>query len=159
MVDVPLAEAPTGVDADDWEAACGAVRAYCRWHVAPSVPEPITVDGSGAAVLFLPTLHLTAVTSITNDGTAVVDPEWSESGMVRRAGCWTRKLRGVVANITHGYETCPPEVLAVAAELVTSAGRGGASSVTSGAHQVRFEPTLDSRQRSILDRYRIASVS
>lgn len=159
MVDVPLAGTPTGVDAGDWEAACGAVRSYCGWHVAPAVPEVLTMDGSGEDVQFLPTLHLTAVASITNDGDVVTSPEWSQSGMVRGAGCWTRKFRGVVATITHGYEECPPEVLKVAAELVSSADRGGVSSVTSGAHQVRFEPSLDSRQRSILDRYRIVWVS
>lgn len=156
MVDVPLAESPTGVDAEAWAAACAAVRDYCEWHVAPSVTEEVTMDGSGASVQILPTLRLTALISITNDGTAVTDPEWSSHGIVR--GCWTCKFRGVVANMTHGYADCPADVLTVVSEMVATSGRGGVSSVTNGTHQVQFDAaSFNSQQRATLDRYRLPS--
>ena len=154
MVDVLLADAPDGVDRDAWGAACAAVRAYCGWHVAPSVTEDVTVDGSGSSVQVLPTLHLTALHSITNDGSAVAEPEWSASGMVRRGGCWTSRWRGVTARITHGYDACPLEVLDIVAEMVASAPSRSVSSVASGGHSVTYEPTMSTRQRAVLDLYR-----
>lgn len=160
MVVEDLAPSPSGVDVAAWGAACAAVRAYCGWHIAPSVAEEVTIDGSGGSVEFLPTLHLTALTSITSDGSTVPDPEWSEAGMVRKgSGCWTRKYRGVVAEITHGYDECPPEVFKVVAEMVAVSALGGISQVTSGSHQARFEPSLSSRQQDLLDHYRLVSLS
>lgn len=158
MATEPLVAAPAGVDADAWAAACAAVRAYCGWHIAPSVTEDVTVDGSGGNIQLLPTLHLTALTSITNDGTAVTDPEWSEAGMVR--GNWTQKLRGVTANMTHGFAVCPPELLPVLRAIVNGSSLGGASSVTSGTHQVQFEQALSNTQhRATLDLYRMVTIA
>jgi hypothetical protein len=158
VVTDPLAATPTGVDADAWEAACGAVRAYCGWHVAPSVTETVTVDGPGGNVLFLPTLHLTGITSLTNDGTTVTDPEWSEAGMVR--GSWTSKFRGVVAEITHGYEECPAEIIGV---LTEAASRGVGGSAVSQVGQVRMggvsgvpgAASFMLEQEAVLDRYKL----
>lgn len=157
MVDEPLAEAPEGVDEDAWAAACAAVRAYCGWHVAPVVEETVTLDGSNGPLMFLPTLRLVDLLSITNDGEAVGDPEWSANGIVR--GSWTYKLRGVVAVMEHGYEEAPVEMLAVVAEMVASAGRAGVEQVTSGTHTVRFGAQMDSRQRGVLDRYRLVTLA
>ena len=155
-----LAVAPEGVDADAWEAACAAVRGYCGWHIAPSVTESVTVDGSGTEIQPLPTLHLTALNSITNDGVAVDAPEWSEAGMVRGA-CWSSKFRGVVADMTHGYDSCPPEILGVLAE---AADRGVVGSAASQVGQVRMGGVdgvsgavafvIDKRSY-VLDRYKL----
>jgi hypothetical protein len=158
MVDVPLAAPPEGVDAVAWSAACEAARAYCGWHIAPSVTETVTVDGPGGSILMLPTLHLTDVASITNDGTAVTDPEWSEAGMVR--GSWSCRFRGVEVTMTHGYDSCPPEILGVLRE---AASRGVTGSAVSQVGQVRMGGVsgvpgaasfmLD--QQAVLDRYKI----
>jgi hypothetical protein len=147
--------APTGVDADTWEAVVAEVRAFCGWHIAPEVTETITLDGPGSHLLVLPTLRLVDLVSITNDGAAVTDPEWSASGMVR-AYCWTRKFRGVVAEITHGYEEWPTDLLAVMTEMASSAsGLAGVKAVTSGAHQVTFETSTRPGQFDVLGRYQI----
>lgn len=149
---------PLGVDELRWNSVFDAVRAYCGWHIAPVVAETVTVDGSGTWEQLLPTLRLVALNSITNDGVVVADPEWSTSGVVR--GGWTRRYRGVVADMTHGYEQWPAELLSLAADAVAAAGRGGVSSVTSRQHQVRFDAAtllaaLEDGQRSTLDRYRL----
>ena len=155
-----LAPAPSGVDADAWLAACRAVRSYCGWHVAPSVDETLTLDGSGARRVYLPSLHVTDVTAATSDGAAVTSPEWSESGIVKHpSGCWSSKMRGVTVTLAHGYDECPEDLLAVLRELVSSASLGGVSQVTNGEHSVRFEGALNTRQRSVLDAYRIVSVA
>ena len=145
---------PEGVDRDAWSAAVASVRAYCGWHIAPEVTETLTVDGSGTSVQMLPTLRLVDLISITNAGSVVADPEWSTSGMVR--GCWTSRFRGVVAEMRHGFEEWPSDLVAVIAEMVASGGQARVSQVTSRSHQVSFD--LDDaaeRQRQTLDRYRI----
>lgn len=158
MVDMPLAPTPSGVDEQAWASACAAVRAYCGWHVAPSVTETVTVDGSGSSVQLLPTLHLTSLVSITNDGTAVTDPEWSEAGMVR--GSWTSKWRGVTAEMVHGYDDCPAEIVGI---LHEAASRGVAGSAVSQVGQVRMggvsgvpgAASFLMEQTAILDRYKL----
>jgi hypothetical protein len=74
-----------------------------------------------------------------------------------RTYCWTRKYRGVVAEITHGYEEWPAELLSVMTEMAsTSAGAyAGVKSVASGAHQVTFETSMSSTQRDVLGRYQL----
>jgi hypothetical protein len=99
------------------------VRDYCGWHIAGSVTETVTVDGSGSDVLDLPTLRLTAVLVVTEDGETVDvdDLEWSTAGYLKRASAWTTKLRGVAAQITHGYVEMP---VSLAEVVMTSAARG-----------------------------------
>lgn len=153
----PLADLPVGTDEAAWLAACDAVRGYCEWHIAPSVTETLTLDGPGGSVLHLPSAHVTAVASVANNGTAVADPQWSASGMIRADyGRWTERFRGVVVELTHGYDECPADVLKVLRDLIDGAGRTGVAQVTSGAHSVRYGPTLGSEQRATLDRYRLA---
>jgi hypothetical protein len=82
--------------------------------------------------------------------------------MVRRGvwACWTPKFRGVVAEITHGYEEWPAELLSVMAEMATStAALAGVKAVTSGSHQVTFETSLRPSQRDVLGRYQLPFVA
>lgn len=150
-------------------AAEATVRSYCRWHIAPArVDDEVTVDGSGSPVLALPTLHLSGVTSITED-TVPVDAagvQWSTAGYLYRPTPWTTKLRGVTATITHGYPEVPVEVqavvLAVAARAVVSPDgvvrqSVGSVSVTfsqSGFNVAGGVALLD-HETAVLDRYRL----
>lgn len=154
MAHHPIPPTPTGVDTATWESMFKSIRAYCNWHIAPNVSETITVDGPGCSTLFLPTLHLTELTAVTNDGAPVADPEWSESGMVRGAS-WSSRFRGVTVTMTHGYEDWPAELVTTAAELITAFRREGANSVVTNSHQIRFEGPMSERQRDVLDRYRL----
>lgn len=163
MVTQPLAAPPSGVDGDAWDAACAAVRSYCEWHVAPSVTEDLTVNGSGSNFQNLPTLHMTALNTLTEDGT-LLDPsgfEWSDNGQLWRAQPWTGHFRGIVANITHGYDTCPPAILGV---LYEAADRGMEGSAASQVGQVRMGGVdgvsgavafVMDKRAYILDRYKI----
>jgi hypothetical protein len=110
-----------------------AVRAYCGWHIAPSRDETLVLDGPGGNVLCLPSLYVTDVTLITENGTDLADgsdPEvpaqyqWSQAGIVRRswAGCswsgwsgawWTTELRGIAVTLTHGYDDWPIELAGI----------------------------------------------
>lgn len=160
----PLArpdDLPAGLDQSAIATACGTVRAYCGWHVAPQAFEMVTVDGSGGTVQFLPTLHLTELRSITNDGVAVESPEWSTAGMVRGAR-WTSKWRGVVADITHGYDMCPDEILGVVASLASAGMAGMPQNMQAGPFGMNSSPyqqagasALSPAQRAVLDRYKL----
>lgn len=148
----PIPAAPVGVDADEWAAAISSIRGYCGWHIAPEVEETVTVDGPGRGDLVLPTLRLVDLVTLTSDGTVTTDPEWSSSGIV--SGGWSSKRRGVVVTMLHGFEEWPAELTAAAKDMVAEAGRGGASSVTSGAHSVSYEGQAE-RHADALERYRL----
>jgi len=128
--DPPAAPAPA-------EQAMAAVRAYCGWHIAPSRDETLTLDGPGGTALVLPSLHVTDVVSVTENGTVLADgtdPDipadysWSEAGIIQRGpagqtawsgswscgvSLWTRELRGIVVELTHGYDEWPPELAGI----------------------------------------------
>lgn len=154
----PLAPIPAGVDAEKWRAACEQIRSYCGWHIAPSITETVRVDGSGGDTQLLPTLHLTDLTGVKSDGRAVLDPEWSEMGMIR--GSWTSKFRGVEATMTHGFESCPVEILPIVI-AVMSGESGIVKAVTSGPHSVTYADAAivdggkTSAQVATLNRYRL----
>lgn len=164
IVDAPLPPVPAGVDDTAWAAAISAIRGYCQWHIAPNLPETVTVDGSGASVQLLPTLHLTALTSVTSDGIApddLADVQWSQMGALKVSGCWSAKYRGVVAEIVHGFDFFPQEVLAVARSLAQAPG-SPALALTSGPHSVQLSPAgqagpsaLQDLHKDVLERYRV----
>lgn len=128
------------------EAAESLVVEYCGWHIAPVVTEDVTVDGSGTAILPLPTMHLTAVNTVTENGLPVdvTRVYWSSHGLLERAGgvAWTGRPRGVVANVAHGYPQAPQWL----AHLVYSAaGRAlnaavGVTQEGAGGEQVGYTP-------------------
>jgi hypothetical protein len=144
------------------EQASALIRSYCGWNLYPSASETLTVDGSGAAVLSLPTLHLSAVTSVTEDDVLLTTDyyEWSAAGFLRRVGAsWTTKLRGVVAVVTHGYADPPLEVVAVCLQSASRAiaSPAGVKTESSGGVTVAYTIPggLNDMERTILDRHRV----
>lgn len=104
--------------------------AYARreagWHIFPHVEDDtLTLDGEGGVVLTLPSLHVTEVSEILENGTAL-DPEgfeWSEGGDVKRVGgCWTTRWRGVRVTLNHGFDVDDiPDLLGAMASAVSTA--------------------------------------
>lgn len=154
-------------DADARLRAEAEVRAYCGWHVAPSRRESITLDGDDSGVLLLPTLRMTALHSLSVRGASVnVDDElvveWSTSGVVR---CSTRtaSMRGVVVELTHGFDDWPLEVLSVIDRLTQRALDDPGALVQVGA--VRYATSSDGLpivgltelDKLVIDRYRLPS--
>jgi hypothetical protein len=86
-------------------------RRYCGWHVTPSRADTITVDGPGSPLLVLPTLRLTTLTSVTENGIALTvgDLRSSARGLVRKksGGCWTVHYGGITVAMTHGFADAP----------------------------------------------------
>lgn len=151
---------PKGVDLDQLLAAASdTIRRSCGWVICPQVSETVTVDGSGGHEQMLPTMFLVDVTSVTDAGT-VVDPldlEWSRSGYMRRAGCWTCKLRGVVVEMTHGYESVPAGLKKLCCDMVARAAAAPAAirSEQVGSVSLTYAVSLMQHEVDYLASYRL----
>lgn len=159
MPDLVLDATPAD-ETDRLYQAEALVRSYCGWHIAPSRVETFTLDGSGSPLMVLPTLRLTAVTSVTNDG-VVVDPatlEWSEAGALRLPcwGYWTWKYRGVVVEATHGYDKAPFDLAGAVQAIASRASNNpGLASQTRGPFSESYVQTFLEPERMVLDRYKL----
>lgn len=146
------------------DAATGAVRAYCGWHVTPEVTESVTLDVASGLVL-LPSLHVTAVSSVVADGDTL-DPdryEWSAAGILRAS--LRRGFRKVEVTMTHGYVDAPEiagVILAMAARSVVSPD--GVMRAQVGQISETYSQTANNQaggialllsEMSILDRYKL----
>lgn len=107
-----------------------AVRAYCHWHIAPVITETLTLDGPGSRFLWLPTLRVVSVESITNDGVAVdlTTVDTSKSGyLILRCDvssalhCWSHRPGGVVVELHHGLDDIPDELVTLVAQVAARA--------------------------------------
>jgi hypothetical protein len=102
-----------------------SIRDYCGWHVAGSFEETLTLDGPSSRRLWLPSLYVTEVTLVTNEGVEL-DPseyDWSAGGWIelRSYGWWTDRPRQIEVTLTHGYTTAPATLAGVAASVAARA--------------------------------------
>lgn len=104
------------LDRDDEEtqrqldAALAAARRYCGWHVTPVVTDQtVTLDGPDAYVLVLPTLNMTNLTEVDEDGEELnlADLSWSARGLVaKKSGhWWSAAFRSITVTFSHGFAT------------------------------------------------------
>lgn len=155
----------TGDPQSALDAATAAVRAYCGWHVAPPATETVAVDADGYTVL-LPSLRITAVSSVTVDGAPLgADAfEWSAAGILRLTAS-ARGFRKVEVAMTHGFDTAPDVaavIFAVAARAIASpsgvvraqVGQVSETYTQTGANQAGGVALLDA-EMATLDRYKL----
>ena len=146
-------------------AALAAARRYCGWAVTPSEDVTVTVDGPGGPVLSLPSLHVTEVTEVIEDGVTldVADLRVSRNGQIRkRSGAyWTAAYGAVEVTMTHGFTTAPDFDAAVeqaATALSGAASRDDASLKRKKVGEVEnewFEGASQFLNTSLLAPYRI----
>lgn len=145
--------------------ALEAARDYCRWHVTPlKTADPFTLDGSGGLVQRLPTLKLTSLDTIEEDGESL-DP----AGVLRVAasGHWVKKRNGqpwtseglVTGTMTHGYAVAGrfDQAVLMLLDRLSWAPEGGRARVI-GPIQYDSEGTATPFTRveqGLLDGYRI----
>lgn len=147
------------------DAASAEIRGYCGWTISAETDIQADLDVSCTRrVLLLPSLMVTAVTSVTEDGTvlATTDYSWSSAGMLRReSGCWTEGYGKVSVVFSHGYATVPDDVVQVCCRLAAddlADPTGRRRSVRLGSMQIDYatgQPQSDPNTVT-LDRYRIA---
>jgi hypothetical protein len=108
------------------------IRSFCGWHVAPELEEELTLDGRGLNHLWLPTLKVKAIASVTDEGNALTsdDFDWSESGYLeRRTGTWSTRPRQIVVELTHGYAEIPDDLIGAAVAIAARASSSPSGSV------------------------------
>lgn len=113
------------------DAAVAELRKVAGWHVAPSIDETVAVDADYGRSVILPTLRLNAVAAVRNVTSLVDDPtdvtDYRTTPTLRfRAGIVDRPCGwpcGVLEfDITHGYDTCPAELLPIIAAACRQIG-------------------------------------
>jgi len=96
-------------------AALARVRRYCGWHVSPVVDETITLDGTGRALLVLPTLKVVELTSVTEDGVeldlANVKQSADATGILAKSNWepWEYGFSNVEVELSHGFTAAEAE--------------------------------------------------
>lgn len=115
----------TDIEQTRLDAVTSAVRGFCGWHIAPSRRETLILDGNGSSALLLPSLHVTEVHAVRENGIELDDVQWSEKGMLRHPSLWTDRWRGVEVDLTHGHATAPAEITAAIFDLVVQAVDAG----------------------------------
>lgn len=143
-----------GVDLD----AQSVIRDYCGWHIAPSVEETVLFDTQGPGLIFLPSLYVTAIGSVTVDGVAWDSSLFRWWGGGRLEGSWPVGPRLVQVTFTHGYAACPGAVQAAARRLGSVRAPGGTFRIGSVSVSASVDPDgFDPYVKTILGRYAIPS--
>lgn len=158
------------------DLAQAIIRDWCGWHIAPSVTETIKVRASGNVIL-LPSLHVTAVSSVTWNGQQMTGWDWTSLGSLSLTSwhddhighhdCWEHHHHvgdaAYEVTLTHGYPTLPAAVAGVARGLMSRAGSAGSSAfVRIGPFQMAtasdgspLGASLTDADRAALARYRL----
>lgn len=158
-----LTDYRAGDDATLLRQAQGAIRRYCGWHIAPEVTETLTLDGRGGSHMWLPSLYVTDIVSVTNEGETVDlvdDLDWSANGFLwLRGGYWTERPRQVVVELTHGYGEIPDELIGVAAAWANRMSTSPAyKRETTGPFSVEaFDPGFLVPERDVLNEFKLPS--
>lgn len=150
-------------------AASASVRAYCGWHVAPSVSETLHLDGPGGRALLVPSMRITRLVRVLNDDVDVTSRvRWSRrSGVLTLASGWSCDVGSVEVELEHGFSL--DEVPDVAAIVVAigkrvAAGNGMVVQEAAGGMSRRFLTTSDGNapgvplfaaEKASLDPYRL----
>jgi hypothetical protein len=96
--------------------ASQAIRDHCGWNISQETVTGKVLDSDGSRSLWLPTLLLTAVGPVVENGvtlTVLSGYDWTEYGRLIRAGRWPNQARSVTVTYTHGYAVVPESVKGV----------------------------------------------
>ncbi len=106
------------------DGATAAIRHLAGWNIAPAEEVAVALDGGGD-VLYLPSLKVNSITSVTVNGEAVSPPdfEWSRrTGNLRlRSGRFPDSWGGVIVTFNSGYSTVPADLKAITLQMVAIA--------------------------------------
>lgn len=157
MGDVPLIDAPAGVDEDAWNNAIAMIREFCGWHVAPVVTEEVTVEG-GAGILFLPSLRVSEVASVIDEHGTEITSYRARNGAFL-VGPFV-PCHDYTVTMTHGHASMPASILSVAEALAVVGSLGVLNQVTAGPFNFSTPSgsesgALSSMQKNALSLYQI----
>jgi len=145
------------------DAALAAARNYCGWHVSPvAVGEQITLDGTGTSVLVLPTLKVTDLIEVEEDGATLelTDLSWSERGLIlKKSGhWWSAMFRSITVTFSHGYSSAPDFDSVILSAIERGAFSSDSAPRVIGPFQYSDPGNADAvlftdSERAVLDRY------
>lgn len=142
-------------------AVSTSIRAECEWHIWPvREDDELTVEGDDGKVLALPTLYLSEVAEITEDGVALATTAYkvSPAGTIKRidGGRWWSHAE-IVVTMTHGYpdnasapaggSAAPPDLVALTCNVVIRhlVNASGASREQAGQVSITHSPAAGAR--------------
>lgn len=113
-------------------------RGQTRNPISLVEDDTIVLDGAGARVLRLPVWPVRSVASLTVAGQTVLDPEWSEAGLLRLPSRFPDVWRSIEVVYTHGFDVIPGDVQEVVLDQAASISEASPwlSQFTSGQEQV-----------------------
>lgn len=144
------------------DSALAAARRYCGWHVTPPQTGEVTMDGPGHRVLVLPTLQLSTLVSVEENGAELDlgDLTWSRRGLVaKRSGAyWSSQFGAIAVTMTHGFATAPDFESAVLSAVERMSGEPTLRAVGPFQYEVAQKSgTFTLAEQAILDRYALES--
>lgn len=119
-------EIPEAQAAYALSGASAAIRACCGWSISAETVTGQVVSSYGRRSIWLPTLYLTGVISVVENGVtlvAAVDYDWTTDGRLIRSSRWWTVPRDVVVTYTHGYPAGHPVLESVKAVCLAAASR------------------------------------
>lgn len=105
------------------DGATQAIRNYCGWNIAPAEDVTVTLDGGGE-VLYLPSLRVNSIASVTVNGSPLADYEWSRrTGNLRRPGhrAFPEVWGGIQVAFNSGYSVVPADLKQIVLQVSTLA--------------------------------------
>jgi hypothetical protein len=109
--------------------ATAAIRNYCHQYLEKVEDEAITLDSAGGTRLFLPELPVIEVVSVVEDGeTLAVDDDYKlgQHGILHRIEQkWASGVQIITVTYSHGYETLPDDIVAVATRAAARGYQAG----------------------------------
>lgn len=149
---------------EEVDAAVAALRGELGWHIAPEQTDTVLLDvASCDPVLRLPTRHLVSVDEIRNvrAETVIAASSYEVStnlGRVRRYA-WPTGYGAVEVDMTHGYESCPAELVPIIGTAIVAgraAAGGDVKQQTAGPFSVTYtDASMSTGQMDTLERYSI----
>lgn len=146
------------------DGALVTVQSFCQWHIAPSIAgATASVWSRDGYTIFLPTLALTAVTSVVQDAVTIAAANYTfeRYGVIRCVpGQVFSRLSKLTVTFTHGYAALPADVqdiVLLAAQRSVSDTRGLVPRISGGpAFMENRGPRLEPDDKERLSPYVLA---
>lgn len=142
------------------DAASGAIRSFCGWHVAPNLTCTWQGDANGRLIQ-LPVMNVTSIHSVTVNGVELASTEyaWRDSGLIRLArpvlddwgrrvvvefdaGCDSDTLDAVVTQVAVNNLVAPAGIMREQVDSVAITYNQTANGVTGGIRLITGDKAM-----------------
>lgn len=132
------------------------IRSEAGWHIAPRITQTLEVWTDGGTSAILPSMRIVEVTAVRNADTGQEIRGWranKDTGALRcRGGVWPEVIE---VDLIHGFDVCPPELMAVAASRCQQVTSGGVKAEALGGHSITFDTGEPASSGPAVARYKL----